>query len=134
MHTKTRKLWIEIVTMSTVIAFALAVLLATLGAAAGAAGSNQNAQASTNTDQTYEGMVTCSRCEAKHAAALSQPADVCVRVCVHGGAKFALVNADATYLLDGDMAALKKMAGQRAQIVGSLSGATIKVSSVSAPN
>jgi hypothetical protein len=132
LHINMRRLSIEIVTMGTAIAFALALLMATLGAAAGAVENIQDAQTPASGDRAYEGMVTCSRCEAKHSAALSQPADVCVRVCVHGGAKFALVNADATYLLDGDMAALKKVAGQRARIVGSLSGKTIKVSSVSA--
>ncbi len=131
MHIKARRLSIEIVTVGTVIAFAVALLMATLGAAAGSFENNQDAQAASNGEQAFEGMVTCSRCEAKHSAALSQPADVCVRTCVHGGAKFALVNSDATYVLDGDMAALKKVAGQRARIVGSLSGTTIKVSSVS---
>jgi hypothetical protein len=131
-HINARRLWFEIVAIGAAIAFALALLLATLGAAAGAVENNQDAQTPSHGDHIYEGMVTCSRCGAKHSAALSQPADVCVRVCVHGGAKFALVNADATYMLDGDMAALKKVAGERARIVGSLSGTTIKVSSVSA--
>jgi len=77
-------------------------------------------------------MVTCSRCGAKHSAALGQTATTCVRTCVHDGADFALVDADATYLLDGDLSVLKRLAGQRARVVGALNGKTIRISSVAA--
>ncbi len=134
MYIKTRSIWIEIFVITTAAACLLGLLVATLGVAAGAAQSDPDAQQTRvpKGEQVYEGMVTCSRCEAKHSAALAQTADVCVRVCVHGGAKFALVNADVTYLLDGDSATLKKLAGQRARVVGALSGKTIKVSSAAA--
>ncbi len=134
LYIKTRRLRIEIALLSTAIACVLALLMAMLGAAAGALESNLYAlqNSSAQTEQTYEGMITCSRCGAKHSADLARTADVCVRVCVHGGANFALVNAEATYLLEGDMASLKKLAGQRARVVGSLSGNTLKVSSASA--
>jgi hypothetical protein len=131
---KTNRVWIEIVMLATAIACALALLFATLGAAAGvAAGAvSLQQQAPTITDQTYEGMVTCFRCGAKHSAALGETASTCIRVCVHGGAQFALVSANASYLLDGDLNTLKKLAGQRAQVVGALHGKTITISSVSA--
>ncbi len=131
---KMHRVWIEIVVLVTGIACALAFLLATLGAGAGAVVSRAG-KAQTNppgAEQGYEGMVTCSRCGARHSAALARTADVCVRVCVHGGASFALVNADATYLLEGDTDALRKVAGQRARIVGNLNGKTIRVASVAA--
>ena len=83
-------------------------------------------------DQSYEGMVTCSRCGVKHAATLARTASTCARVCVHGGASFVLVDADATYALEGDTTVLTRVAGQRAHVVGVLSGKTIKISSVSA--
>jgi hypothetical protein len=129
---KTHRIWIEIVILGTAIAFALAVLIASLGAAAGAAVGQvvQIPADPATTGQTYEGMVTCSRCGAKHSATLGKTAAVCVRVCVHEGATFALVNADSSYLLDGDSYTLKQLAGQRARIVGSLNGKTIKVASV----
>jgi hypothetical protein len=117
--------------LGAAIACVIALLLATLGVAAGAAvgglGARQVSPATT--DRAYEGMITCSRCGARHSATLGQTADVCVRVCVHGGANFALVNAASTYLLEGDLNALKKLAGQRARVVGSLSGKTIRVAS-----
>lgn len=131
---RTHRVWIEIVALAAAIACVVALLIATLGAAAGAAVDGLGGQqvSPAVTDREYEGMITCSRCGAKHSATLGQTADVCVRMCVHGGAMFALVNADSTYLLDGDMPALKKLAGQRARVLGSLSGNTIHVASVAA--
>jgi len=131
---KGHRLWIEIVILGTGIACALALLIATLGAAAGAAvgsvGPQQTTQAAA--EQTYEGMVTCSRCGAKHSATIGRTAADCVRVCVHGGATFALVSGDSTYQLDGDLSVLTRAAGQRVRIVGALNGKTITITSVAA--
>ena len=44
------------------------------------------------------------------------------------GSQFALVEGEKTYLLDGDVALVKKFAGQRARIVGAANGHTITVS------
>jgi hypothetical protein len=129
---KRHRVWIEILILATVIACAMALLIASLGAAAGAAVDMAEPSQTTNagTGKAYEGMVTCSRCGARHSPALARTAEVCVRVCVHGGASFALVDSDSTYLLDGDTNALKRVAGQRVRIRGNLSGQTIKVASV----
>ena len=125
------RFWIEIVLLGTAAALGLALLFATLGAVAGAAdsardSSQPNPSIATSTT-SFEGMVTCSRCGAKHSAALDRSASTCVRVCVHGGASFTLVNADSTYLLDGDLSVLKKLAGQRARVTGTRDGQIIKV-------
>jgi hypothetical protein len=137
---KTNRVWIEIVMFATAIACALALLFATLGAAAGVAAGEVSVrqqapaikQVPAATDRAYEGMVTCSRCGAKHSAALGQTATTCIRLCMHGGAQFALVDADMTYLLDGDLSVLNKLAGRRAHVVGALHGRTIRISSVAA--
>lgn len=131
---KTNRLWLEIVILGTAIACVLALLFATLGAAAGVAEGEVSmpGPAAPATQQSYEGMVTCSRCGAKHSAKLDRSATVCTRVCVHDGASFALVDANFTYLLDGDLSVLKKFAGERAHIVGALHGNRISVSSVTA--
>lgn len=125
-----KQVWIEIILLGTAVALALALLFATLGAAAGAAIS-QTAQASSLSHaQSFEGMITCSRCGAKHQPALDRTASNCVRVCVHGGAAFALIDDESVYLLDGDAGSLKTLAGQRARVTGTRSGNTIKVASV----
>jgi len=135
---KRHRVWLEIVVLGTVMAIALALFLATIGVAAGLAEPPNEAQQAKPVghagppaaELTYEGMVTCSQCGAKHSPALGRPATVCVRVCVHGGASFTLVSADSTYLLKGDSEALKNVAGQRARVVGNLHDKTIDVVSV----
>ena len=125
---KYHRVWIEIVLLGSAAALALALLFATLGAAAGAAGNApESSQLNSTGTASFEGIVTCSRCGAKHSAALDRSASTCVRVCVHGGASFTLVNADATYLLEGDLLVLKKLAGQRVRVTGNRDGQTIKV-------
>ena len=76
-------------------------------------------------------MVTCSHCRAKHPAELAKTATDCILTCVRGGSTFALVDGDKIYQLDGDLTIIKKVAGQRAAIVGVERGNTITVSSVS---
>lgn len=124
------KFWIEIVVLGTAVAFVLALLLASLGAAASAA-SGEHESAAASAQQAFEGMITCSKCGAKHSASLDHSASNCVRICVHAGADFALVDDNGLYFLDGDRVALKKVAGQRARITGVLNGRTIKVASAS---
>jgi len=147
-RTKTRGFWIEIVVLAAGMACALGLLLACLGAVAAVAserkpappsappiqeGPPQSQEARQQSQQpaqrTYTGMVTCSQCGARHPAAFAKTAADCTRACVHGGAQFALVEGEKTYLLNGDLARLKKLAGQRATIVGVMSGNTITISS-----
>lgn len=146
---KTNRFWIEIVALGTVSACALALVIACVGAAGVAiAGRPQSSPAQSNQAQSlqpasevanepssprsrsYEGMVTCSRCGAKHSPDFGRTAVDCSITCVRGGATFALVDGDKIYMLDGAPDRLKKVAGQRARIVGVVRGNRIKVSSV----
>ena|SRR5215469_1476986 len=125
------KVWIEIVIVGTAIACAIALLMAILGAVAGAAVSGSGAQQPLNSsEQSYEGMVTCSRCGAKHSPRMDRTATNCTRVCVHAGASFELIEDESAYVLEGNLEALKQFAGQRARITGTRTGATIKVDAV----
>src|SRR5579863_4807894 len=138
---KSNRFWIEIVGLGTAIACVLALLLATLGAAAASlAGqpelkpgeSGEAKESAPARQQTHEGMVTCSRCGARHSAELGKTAVDCTLQCVRGGAAFTLLDGDTTYTLDGDLVRLKSVAGRRARIVGVVRGSTITVSSVAA--
>ena len=163
--------WIEIVVAGVTIACALAVALATLGAAAGptedyaepsssqaatvpaiaasvsAASSSQSftlrypasqtqvaesASVQDASERTYEGVVTCSRCGARHPADSGETAATCSRACVRTGAGFTLVDGETLYLLEGNNEMIKPYAGQRAQVAGLMAGNTIRVASVSA--
>ena len=133
---KTTRVWIEMIAVGAVIALGLALLIATFGAAAGTV-TEESAAAQTSdtvpvqpTQQTYEGMVTCSRCGAKHSIAVDKAASDCTRICVHSGKSFALIDGDKSYALDGDLGLLKKVAGQRARLLGVLHGNTITVASL----
>lgn len=132
MKTKANRFWIQIVGLVTAMACGLALLFATLGAAANAAAGGESSQApdASSAAQTYEGMISDTHCGAKHKAAIAKSAGDCARVCVHGGAQFALIDGEKAYALDGDLALLKRIAGERARIIGSLNGNTITVSSI----
>jgi hypothetical protein len=142
------RFWIEIIALGTMIACALALLIATLGAGAAAMGGQDvsvappqtspvqaapqaNAsQANNGPAQTYQGMITCSHCGAKHPAKLGGAAASCTLACVHSGAAFALIDGEKVYQLNGDLNLLKRFAGQRAEITGFAHGSTIEVSTV----
>jgi len=125
------RFWIEVVAVATLAACALALSIATLVVVAGAAtGALQRLH--TSNERTYEGVVTCSRCGARHSAAIGQTAAACARICVHQGAKFALAAGDKTYLLDADPYTLKRLSGQRIGVVGVATGNTVRVSSFNA--
>lgn len=124
---RVRTFCLEIVMAGTAVACALALLLATLGGiAVGASDALGEAQA----EQTYEGMVSCSRCGARHSAQIGRSAADCALACVHGGSQFALVDGDKIYVLAGDLMLLKSVAGKRARLAGYLKGNEIQVSSV----
>jgi len=143
---KVNRFWIEIIALSSAVACALALVLATFGAAAAAADPGppeqtsaeqasptraSAAQPSPAQEQTYEGMVTDTHCGARHDAAIGMGSSDCTRACVHAGSQFALVNGDKLYVLSGDLETLKRSAGQRSKIVGTLNRDTIAVSSIS---
>ena len=143
---KTNQIWIESVALGTATACALALLIAVLASGTAAvtgrdgsgqaneSGSVQANETGSVQPRTYEGMVTCTRCGAKHSAKLARTATNCTLTCVHGGAKFALVDGDKLYPLDGDLNILKRLAGQRARVVGVMRGDAITVSSIADEN
>jgi len=134
---KANRFWIEIITLCAGVAFGLGLALAIIGAAVMASGQTPEprqpeAPPAARSQRTYVGMVTCSRCLAKHSAKIGATATNCARVCVRDGAKFTLIDGDQTYLLEGDPTALKQVAGERVRIVGARNGETITVASVAA--
>ena len=135
---KTNRIWIDTVALGTAMACALALLIAVLAAGTAAVtgrdGSAQAAESSSVEQRTYEGMVTCSRCGAKHSAKMARSATNCTLTCVHGGAKLVLVDGDKLYELDGDLNVLRRVAGQRARVVGVMHGDAIAVSSIAEDN
>ena len=114
---KGNRFWIEIITLCAGVAFGLALAIACAAVVASGQPSEplHSAASRTARQQTYVGMVTCSRCLAKHSAKIGATATDCARVCIRDGAKFTLVDGDQTYLLEGDPAALKRVAGEESE-------------------
>jgi hypothetical protein len=77
-------------------------------------------------------MITDAHCGAKHSAVVGKSAADCTRLCVHSGEQFALVDGEKMYVLQGQPEALKRVAGQRVEVVGSLNGNVISVVSIPA--
>lgn len=124
---------IEAVALVCTIGCVLVLIAASLGTAGGkpAAEPISGAQAQPAiAAQIYEGIISDTHCGAKHSAAIGKTAADCTLACVHGGEQFVLVDGDTVYLLEGDLLALKRVAGQRVRITGTLSGRKISVRSV----
>jgi len=85
--------------------------------------------------QTFTGKVSDAMCGAKHSEGNIAPAD-CVRACVQKGANYALVVGPKVYTLKtSDQAILdelNKLSWEQAKVMGTASGGTISVKSVSA--
>ena len=107
-------------------------MIATLGAVAETAAGKPESDQSTlaPTARTYEGVITDTRCGARHSAAIGGTAADCALACVRAGEQFVLVDGDTTYSLEGDVIVLKRVAGQRVKIVGTLNRRKISVTSV----
>ena len=80
--------------------------------------------------QTFAGMVTDSRCGARHRRNSGKTSAECVRSCLHNGAHYVLVDGEKVYALEGHPDQLEKLAGERVNIVGMLEGDTIRVKSI----
>ena len=79
----------------------------------------------------FSGMITCSRCRARHMRNSRMTAEECVRACVRSGAVYLLVDGDRSYILIGGSEALSKFAGQRANVMGTRQNGAILVDSAS---
>jgi uncharacterized low-complexity protein len=132
------RLWIKILLLVCALACGTAILLAAHSNSARPAPTTvqqtESAHASATPTQTFNGIVTDTRCGAKHSAKVGLSAADCTRACVHAGEHFALVDGEKAYTLTGDSAALKRLAGARVKVAGTLTGNIIAVVSVAEPD
>ena len=80
--------------------------------------------------KTLEGTVSDTMCGAKHSMGIASAAECTVK-CVEMGSKYALVVGDKVYELNGKADDLKKLAGAKVKIIGSVDGNKVQVTSVS---
>lgn len=81
--------------------------------------------------KSFSGLLTDSRCGARHSRALGKSAAECARFCVRHGAHYIIVNGPNTYKLEGRTAQLRDFAGQRVVVMGLLQDGAIQVRSLS---
>ena len=125
--------WVGTIALVSAIACVLALGIAALGAIAGtavAAPTPNQPDAEAGAQKSYDGVITDTRCGAKHSAAIGKTAADCTLVCIHGGEQFALVDGETVYSLEGATVQLKRVAGQRVRIIGALKGSKLSVISI----
>ena len=81
--------------------------------------------------QSLEGVISDSMCGASHKE--KNPAE-CALACVRNGKAWVLVVADKIYTLEGRMAGISNMAGQKAKITGRVTGDKINVTEIAVPD
>ena len=126
------------VASALVAALGLAILIASATVALAIAqslklpSSHPNQQVNPSPEQSFSGVVTDSRCGARHAKNSGKSPAECARACIRDGMQYTLVDGEKVYALHGQMADLDSLAGQRTTVVGILDGSTIQVSSIAA--
>jgi len=121
--------------MSLAAALAFAVIVA--GGSAALAGRQSSSEelrpampvAPDNQTSGFQGMVTDSRCGARHQRNTHLTSAECARLCVRQGASYVLVDGERRYKLSGGREALEKFAGERVKVSGTRHGNTIQVTS-----
>jgi hypothetical protein len=78
---------------------------------------------------TLTGVVSDTMCGATHMVKDKSPAE-CIRMCVKGNTKYALVVDKKVYTLLGHEADLDKLAAQKVTVKGTVKGSTVTVESV----
>ena len=126
--------WTEILLVIAVLACGVALLLASRTEAASSAlrtsQQTEPTQPPSTSTESFEGIVTDTHCGAKHSAKADLSVGDCTRFCVHNGEHFALVDGDNSYLLNGEPERLKRFAGERVRIAGTLNNKTIEIATV----
>ena len=139
--------WLSLVGFCTGLVLAASLAFATIVAGASVALADRQANASSGDDAreitpatpsaeptgtTFRGMITDSRCGARHMRSSGRSASECARACFRHGASYVLVDGDRRYTLVGGESDLSKLAGERANVIGTRQGDAILVNSASA--
>jgi len=97
-----------------------------------AASEQATLEGSSASGEVFAGLITDDHCGARHDMGSGKSSAECARACVHNGAKYALVNGDKSYALEGNGEEISRRSGQRVTLTGSLEGNTIQVRSIAA--
>ena len=136
--------WISLFVYCVLAAFATALVFAIIVAGGAVALASHQAASSDRSEEAspaaaalqsgtqFTGMITDSRCGARHLRNSHLSTAECTEACVRKGANYILVNGERHYLLIGGEESLAKLAGERANVIGTLQGDAILVDSAAA--
>lgn len=132
---KRNRSWISLIGYCGLMVFGAAFAFAMIVAGGSVAlASHQNSEDAQNTSPmpnapptAFSGMITDSRCGARHIRNSRLSSAECARECVRKGARYILVDGEHRYTLTGNEETLGKLAGIRANVTGSRQGDTIAV-------
>lgn len=139
--------WLSLVGFCTGLVLAASLAFATIVAGASVALADHRAEVASGDDArevtpatpspqpsgtTFSGMITDSHCGARHIRSSGRSAAECARSCFRHGASYVLVDGDRRYTLVGGESTLTKLAGERANVIGTRQGDAILVNSASA--
>jgi hypothetical protein len=115
-----------------VVALGCALLFISAAVAFAAADGGKAVEAATRetggpSERVFAGLITDDHCGARHEMDSGMNPAECTKMCVRNGSRYVLVKGSKTYVLAGDESKLEGLAGQRATIVGALTGHTINV-------
>lgn len=128
-----RRSWFALVTfcITPVLVVALGLAMLFIGAAVAFAvadgGKPGAATEAAEKPRVFSGLVTDDHCGARHEMDSDKNPTECTKMCVRNGSKYVLVEGGKRYALTGSESQLDQLAGQRANIVGSLDGNTIRL-------
>lgn len=128
-----RRFWFQTIGLSITVAVLFAIVIAVLTATTVLA-LGQKDPAEAKQAQTVTGVLTDSRCAARHPSASKMTSAQCTLLCIKQGASWVLVDGDALYLLKGDSPSFDKLAGQRVKLTGFIEGSNVQVQSVEPTN
>jgi hypothetical protein len=83
--------------------------------------------------QSFSGLITDEICGSRHDMGSGRTSAECANICARNGAKYALVDGDKKFTLDGNQCDLAKLGGQRVNLTGTLTGDNIRIASIGAP-
>src|SRR5437870_12219780 len=114
--------------LAAALAFAIIVAGASVGLASHQASEEiQSATPSTPAGTTFSGMITDSRCGARHRKNSRMSPAECTRACWRSGATYVLVDGERRYTLAGNTNDLGELAGTRVNVTGTREGDRITV-------
>jgi hypothetical protein len=118
--------------LAAALAFAVIVAGASVALASHQASELQNTTPTSPAGTTFSGMVTDSRCGARHRKNSRMSPAECTRACLRNGATYVLVDGERRYTLAGNTDGLGELAGTRVNVTGTRDGNRIMVGSAAA--